>query len=301
MNQHELEQQETIERYVRHRLASDEQRAFQEHFFACDECFEQVQTTARFVAGVREASRSGVLAGEQAGRPRPASHLLPDFLKQDWLSQWAMPAVAASLLVALTVVSFWALSLRRKNQQLAGGTAEQKTEQTAERGRASERLQRLEAKIQELEAGNSASQEEKESLRREIGRLKQQLAATERDRETPLAQPRQSQVNVLVRNIYPTGDPQRSGGSSDGNQLRVPPEVRTLVLLLGDYKPGYANYRLEIFDSGGRVVARRSGLKPGPDGDLSVMLSRTLLSHGRYRLKLYGQREQIAEYVVQIE
>ena len=302
MNQHESEQQETVERYVRHRLAADERRAFQEHFFACDECFEQVQTTARFVAGVREASRSGMLAAEQPGRPRPASRPLPAFLKQGWLSQWAMPAVAASLLVALALVSLWALSLRRQNQQLAEQTAGQKAEQTAEQGRASKRLRSLEAKVQELEAGDSgASQEEKEALRREISRLKEQLAATERGRKTHLAQSRRLEVNVPVRNIYPVGDAQRSGGGGDINQLRVPRGARAFVLIFGDYKPGYPNYRLEILDSGGRVVARQAGLRPGPDSDLSVMLNRTLLSRGKYRLKLYGRREQVAEYLVQIE
>jgi hypothetical protein len=47
---------------VRHKLPPDERRAFQEHYFACEECFEQVQITARLVAGVRRASRKGVLA-----------------------------------------------------------------------------------------------------------------------------------------------------------------------------------------------------------------------------------------------
>lgn len=301
MNQHELEQQETVERYVRHRLAADERRAFQEHFFACDECFEQVQTTARFVAGVREASRAGRLAAEQTGRPRPASRLLPAFLKQGWASRWAMSAVAASLLVALALVSFWALALRRQNQQLAGRADGQEAVETAEQGRASERLRDLETKIRELEAGDSASREEKESLRREISRLKEQLAATERERETQLARLRQPEVNVPVRNIYPVGDAQRSGGGGDINQLRLPRGARAFVLILGDYKPGYPDYRLEILDSGGRAVARRLGLRPGPDGDLSVMLNRTLLSRGKYRLKLYGRGETVAEYVVQIE
>ena len=59
MNHHEIEQDEIVERYVRHRLAADERLAFQEHYFACDECFAQVQTTARFVAGVRQAARAG--------------------------------------------------------------------------------------------------------------------------------------------------------------------------------------------------------------------------------------------------
>src|SRR5581483_50612 len=62
MTHQEIQEGEMIERYVRHQLAPAERRAFQEHFFACEECFEQVQTTARFIAAVRQAARQGQLA-----------------------------------------------------------------------------------------------------------------------------------------------------------------------------------------------------------------------------------------------
>ena len=83
MTHQEIEKNEVIERYVRHQLSPDERRAFQEHYFACEECFEAVQATARFIAGVREASRKGALATEaDAGawwawlfRPAPAAAL----------------------------------------------------------------------------------------------------------------------------------------------------------------------------------------------------------------------------------
>ena len=59
---HQIEQQDIVERYVRHKLSAEERRAFQEHYFECEECFEQVQTMARFVAGMQQASRKGLLA-----------------------------------------------------------------------------------------------------------------------------------------------------------------------------------------------------------------------------------------------
>jgi len=51
-----------IERYVLHKLTPAERQAFQEHFFECEECFQETNVAARFIAGVRDASRSGVLA-----------------------------------------------------------------------------------------------------------------------------------------------------------------------------------------------------------------------------------------------
>src|ERR1051326_6490571 len=68
MTHQEIQEGEMIERYVRHELASGERRAFQEHYFECEECFEQVQMTARMIAGVRQASRKGLLA-ESAAEP----------------------------------------------------------------------------------------------------------------------------------------------------------------------------------------------------------------------------------------
>ncbi len=93
MTHQEIQQQEIIERYVRRQLTPDERRAFQEHYFACDECFEQVQTTARFVAAVRQASRRGLFA-ENAAEP------------VSWLANLFTPAIgfaAAALILAATI------------------------------------------------------------------------------------------------------------------------------------------------------------------------------------------------------
>ena len=289
----QIEDNDVIELYVLNKLSADERRAFQEHFFECDQCFEQAQIAARFTAGVRDASRTGVLAADQTGRLPLQSRLSPVGLTRRWAGGWLMPALAASLLLAVALTALWALSLRPENRQLA--------ELKAEQSRASDQLQRLDAKIRELEASDSASQEQRESLREENRRLKEQLTATERQLETQLAQLRQPDINVPVRNIYPVGDSQRSSATDEINRIRVPRGTRTFVLILGDYKAGYSDYRIEIMDSSGRVVARREGLKPDQGGELSVMLNRTLMSQGKYRLKLYGGQQPIAEYVIQVE
>ncbi len=284
---------DVIELYMLNKLSPDERRAFQEHFFECDECFEQAQMEARFIAGVREASRSSVLAASQTESPHLPNRLMPAVVKRGWFGAWVMPALAASLLAAVTVTGLWTLSVRRQNKLLSAQMAEQRRE--------SERLQILEEKIRELEATGSALQEQRESLREEISRLKEQLTTTERQHEAELAQLRQPDINVPVRNVYPVGDSQRSGRPGEVNRIRVPRGTRTFVLILGDYKPGYSDYRIEIWDSTGRVVARREGLKPDQSGELSVMLNRSLLSQSKYRLKLYAEQHLLAEYAVLVE
>ena len=289
MNHQELARNETIERYVRHELPADERLAFQEHYFACDECFEQVQMTARFVAGVRDASRTGRLTAHH--QPEPA-RTVGAWFNQGWAFRWAVPALAASLLIAVALIGWWALSLQRQNQQLA--------QQAAERDRAAEQLKLSEARIRELENRGNASQAEKEALQQEIQRLKDQVAAAERQRGDRLAQVRQPETDLPTINIYPVGDAQRSGGTGEVNQLRLPPGTRKFVLLLSDFQPGLANYRLEILNSSGEMITRRAGLKPDRNGEIVVTLNRSLLSQGNYRLKLFGQGKLIAEYVVQV-
>jgi anti-sigma factor RsiW len=288
MTHQEIQANEIIEQYVRGKLPTVERRAFQEHLFECDECFQQAEVTARFVAGVREAARTGLLPVHD--QPESAQ-TVGAWFNQGWAFRWAVPALAASLLIAITLIGWWAWSLRRQNQWL--------TQQAAEQNRAAEELRLSETKIRELENRGTASEAEKESLQQEIQRLKEQVAVAERQRGDQLAQGRQPDPNLPMINIYPVGDAQRSGGTSDVNQLRLPPETRSFVLLLSDFQPGLANYQLEIMNSSGRVLTRLTRLKPDRNGEIRVTLNRSLLSQDKYTLKLLGQGKLIAEYVVQ--
>jgi len=298
MTHQQIHDNEIIEQYVLQKLSPADRQAFQEHYFECDECFAQANSAARFIAGVREASKSGVLAAAGPGPAALPNRWTPAVFNPGWARVWAMPALAMCLMLAVALIGLWALSLRRQNQLLVQQTAEQRA--------TSERLQSLEAKIRELKASDSASQGQKESLNAEVARLKEQLAATE-ERESQVAQLRpppnnlqQPEVNVPVRNIYPLGDAQRSGGSDEVNHLNVERGARTFDLILGDYQPGYSSYRLEIRDSSGRLVTTRAGLKPDKNGELSVRLNRTIIAKGQYRMKLYGQGKSVAEYIIEL-
>ena len=290
MTHQQIQDNEVIERYVQHQLTPAERQEFQEHYFACDECFDQVQMSARFIAGVREASRSGVLAAESGHAAQ--SSILPALFYPNWIRNWAIPALAMSFLVAAVLLGVWSLSVRRENQRLAREANEQ--------SRVAEELQRSEAKIRELEASGTASSEQLEVLRKENERLKEEIATAAGRPETQVAQIRQPDANLPVINIYPLGDTQRSGGGSEINQLRLPPGIERFVLLLSDFESGYSNYHVEISDSAGRQLMRRVGIKPDRNGEIRVVLNR-LFSAGQYRVKLYGQGKAIAQYVVQVE
>ena len=108
MTHQEIEKQEIIERYVRHQLAPDERRAFQEHYFACSACFDEVQLMTQFIAGVRQAARQGVLAERASAAP--------------WWRAWFIPTygfAAASLLLVVLFGWFWFKQSKAPKSEIA--------------------------------------------------------------------------------------------------------------------------------------------------------------------------------------
>jgi hypothetical protein len=98
----QIENEESVERYVRNRLAPEERHAFEEHFLGCEECFEKVQTMERFLAGIRDAADRGLLNDESrpafAGDPRT------------WF-RWAFAATTCAALV-FAVMTGWIYLIR---------------------------------------------------------------------------------------------------------------------------------------------------------------------------------------------
>lgn len=78
----QIEEQDIVERYVRDQLSPQDREAFEEHYFSCEECFGKVEIAERFVAGIRDAGKKGLLvgeSGESTGGRRSASWWLPAF------------------------------------------------------------------------------------------------------------------------------------------------------------------------------------------------------------------------------
>jgi len=93
----QIKNDEVIERYVRNRLSPEERRDFEEHFFACDDCFDKVQETERFVAGVRDAVERGILP--------PLEENLSASPARGWLP-WAF-SLSTCAAVALAIALGW--------------------------------------------------------------------------------------------------------------------------------------------------------------------------------------------------
>lgn len=125
MMHQDIEDQEIIERYVRNRLTPEERRAFEEHFFGCDECFEKVQATERFASGIRDAASRGLLGSRQPADATPASWWRARFVPAFAIS-YATLLVLAPLLVLAWMFFFQMPSLRKQEREAAADASAQR-------------------------------------------------------------------------------------------------------------------------------------------------------------------------------
>ena len=274
MTHQDIDRQEIVEGYVRNRLTAEQRLAFEEHFFACDECFDKVQMTERFVQGVQYAAEDGLLATEVpgAGAAKPTSFWTP----------WLRPSLAlsAAVAVALAAVLAWLLLYR---------TPQLKAELSRERDG------RERALLEEQQKLDRATEE----LQGEISRrtdLERQLAELQANNRPGLAQPEANPPVVLL-------EAERSREAPIA--VVVPAGARSLVLL-NDPGPGArsGSYRLEISSTSNRHLMTVEGLKKNADGALSASLPVSTLNNGIYLVRLYaidrGRAELAGEYRISI-
>src|ERR1051325_10999216 len=100
MTHQEVIDHEIVEAYVLGKLPLEERRAFQEHFFECDECFQQAQDASQRIARLRYAGHAGALRFEETTKARPSRSVF------NWWRPVFISAVAVVLL-ALVAVSIW--------------------------------------------------------------------------------------------------------------------------------------------------------------------------------------------------
>jgi len=61
MNHDKIEREDVVERYVMGKLSPQEAALFEEHFFGCRQCFEEVKETRQVVSAVKTAVQEGLL------------------------------------------------------------------------------------------------------------------------------------------------------------------------------------------------------------------------------------------------
>jgi hypothetical protein len=275
MTHQEVQQGEFVERYVRHRLAPDERRAFQEHYFACEECFEQVQTTARFVAGVRQAARQGVLA---------------ESVVEPWWAALFKPALGFAVATAAVLAVTFGWLLFKQNSMSHQELAIQQTPTPHPT---------ITSSITPGITPGATATPTTSPLLGERPKLQNQpdLLAQNRPPQTPDLTPGKPPVVFL--------DSERDA-SSGGNQLTIPAHAVSAILRI-EVEPNssHSSFQFQLFDNAKRLITTATSGKANARGAVSASVPANLLQTGKYVVKCYGlregQRELVGEYKLQVQ
>jgi len=194
-------------------------------------------------------------------------------------------ALAASLLISFAALGWqtWRLLSERQSRRQSQETAMQ----------LEEKQRNLEQRLAQVERTSN------DQLKRERD---QRLAAeAERDQlQDQLASVQQSHQEIPAYLVRLSSE----RGAEDDVRLRLTGATKLARLRLLINKPyEFPEYAVELVNQDGRIVLQASGLRPsGDDSALSVRFSRSSLSAGRYRLRLFGGKDkvQLGEYGISV-
>jgi Putative zinc-finger len=280
MNHHEIEQQDIIERYVRHQLPDAERRAFQEHYFACDQCFAQVESTAKFIAGVQRSSRVGVLA-QTAQSVREIASAAP------WWANWFKPAFAAAAIACLLLAATLGWIVFRQIPQLQAEIAQERQAREAAEQRTGQTEQSTKEELEKERLRAESEKKKREELEGQIAR-----------NQTPSPVPSPSRASAETRANVPVVILESTRDSQSGTNFKLPADAKSLTLWV-EVEAGnrYDGFQMQIFTGSGRAVKTIHGLKANSYGALAASVSTQQLPAGKYLVKLFGLKDQQKELV----
>ncbi len=291
MNHHEIEQQEIIERYTIHRLSAMARKAFQEHYFGCDECFSKVQTMAQFVAATKHSSRRGILYEVESESVAVA-----------WWANWFKPAfaLASAAAVLLAIGLGWTLfsQIPKLREELA--RERQAREQISdEKYLSNEKLKRLEGSKDMLEDALGFKHDALATAKAKQAKLQAQLNQIAQNKPTGITAPIeqvQSNANAPIVLLESQRD-----AKSESNLLALPSAAKTATLWI-EFAPDsrFTSYKLQIFNQEKKLLTTINGAKLNSYGALAVNVPARVLSSAKYVIKAFGikdsQHELIGEY-----
>ncbi|HKP12904.1 MAG TPA: zf-HC2 domain-containing protein, partial [Blastocatellia bacterium] len=114
MEHEQIDQSDFIDRYLMGKLSAEESTSFEEHFVDCPRCLDRLQTTDRFLQGLRLAGVETETPTEPV-RPRRTVRRFPPMFFHKPLA-WA---VAGMLIAAFAAAFFVAAYTRRLQTEVA--------------------------------------------------------------------------------------------------------------------------------------------------------------------------------------
>jgi hypothetical protein len=266
-------------------MAASEREAARAHLLRCDQCLAIFRDVNDFFEPRREdeiemsefEARRGLRDLRERLRIADILHAVAAQTSagQPRLNLRLASAIAAGLLIVVTPVGLWALLLRQENQRLA---AQVRTLQ-----------QESQAHLAQVEEARQHQTDEARRLRENLENLKKQVAA--------LNQP---QINITQYELLLAGE---ARGNNSPYEVKVPPHAQSYLLkILPDKPEEFSSYVVELVGDQNRTAWKSERLKPDPGGSLIVAFSRTFLSEGKYRLRVFGWKgkttRQVGEYAL---
>lgn len=297
LSHREIQRRGLVERYQRGDLPPGLEIAFEEHFFACRECQDELETARDFQRGLQR------LVAEDAVRAVGAG------LVAARLGRWLRTRGGAFTLVAglVLVVAVAALApvwwLSGRTARLEARLAESRQEalewrrQAQDRGRSTTAL---EERLATSEEQLAAAQGTLEQLQSRLAELAAAVGEQATDAASGLGRPLADLPVFLLRTVR---------GGDEPPQVSAPPEAGALALAVDvGFDPRFVHYRARVLDGGldspaggpegGRVLYRAGNLQPNALEVLMLTFPADFLPPGEHRLVVEGITEDGAAVLV---
>jgi len=252
-----IEEHGLIERYHRGLLDPEEETRFEEHYFSCPQCMEQLELARGFQRGLQAAT------AEDAARAVLGAGLFAWLARRGRLAQLGL--TLAVLLAAAALPALWLLGENRELRQA-------RQEQT-------EQQRQIETARRDAEARLAASERQRQEDRRD---LEQRLAQAQRP-SGPAPEAARPLVPTLLLLTALRDEPGEPTATFAGNA------PVTLAVDAGS-DSSFASYRMTVTGAGGRTLFRQEGLRPNALEVLMVSFPAGFFPPGDYRLTVEGLR-----------
>lgn len=280
-------------------MGRDERLKMAEHLAVCADCAQEYRILRSLKPWSDEAKkRLGASMAPQSKKEPPPIMLAqkqgaPSSLSRFISSPRTGLALAASLLIALTIGAWLILSRQEQNNEIARLNA-QLTEQERSLAATKKSLEEERRKLEAALAEPAKPGRDPKEYEEEIARLRRRIAE--------LARP---QLDVPIVDLDPA-DGVRGEGDGSATKVDVPSAANSLTLILNfSGREQYSSYFVEILNERGRTIWRGQQTRSSNLYSLNLTLSRSLIPEGRYLIKLYGlndgEKKLIADYSALID
>ncbi|HXU31333.1 MAG TPA: zf-HC2 domain-containing protein [Thermoanaerobaculia bacterium] len=270
-----VEEQGLVALYRSGRLDPDEEQRFEEHFFACAACQEELDHQRRFERGLQAMQAEDAAAPSVPETPaaRPEGKLLR-FRLPSRPAVWL--ALAASLVLAPILTFSWLWQSRAGLEREAATWRGRAQLGEAERKALSVRLAQSERLAQE-------SDEKARQLETQLAEA--QAPPSGKAQLGPPLAPTADTPLLLLTHLRGT-EPSASANRLD---LRKAQGIVQLALDAGD-AAGFGSYRATLTDAAGKKLFSGDALHPNALEVILLTFPRDFFAAGEYRLQLEGRR-----------